>query len=62
MKITPYYYDLNHAVLLEEIVLSEKLELLEEKLKTLKTTTVNFEKCDDKTVCSYCPYTTICER
>lgn len=62
MKIIPYYYDLNHAVLLEEIVLSEKLELLEEKLKTLKTTTVNFKKCDDKTVCSYCPYTTICQR
>lgn len=61
-SIKPYYYDLNHSVLLEEPVLFEKLERLEETLRTLKTTTVNFEKCEDKTICSYCPYSTICER
>ena len=60
--IKPYYYDLNNALLLEENVLDEKIVLLQEKLRELKTTTVNFEKCEDKVLCSYCQFATICER
>lgn len=58
--IKPYYYDLNNAILLEENVLNEKIILLQEKLKELNTTTVNFEKCENKVLCSYCPYSIIC--
>lgn len=60
--IKPYYYNLNNASLLEESVLEEKLKLLEEILLSLKTTSVSFEKCDDKSLCSYCSYSTICNR
>jgi ATP-dependent helicase/nuclease subunit B len=60
--IKPYYYDLNNALLLEENILDEKILLLQEKLTELKTKTVNFEKCEDKVLCSYCSYSTICER
>jgi RecB family exonuclease len=60
--IKPYYYDLQHSILLEEIALEEKLELLKEKLNGLKTTVVNFEKCEDKALCVFCSYAIICNR
>ena len=58
----PYYYDLNKMTLLKEIVLEQKLELFDEVLKELHTQTVQFDKCEDKSICSYCTYSTICDR
>jgi RecB family exonuclease/sulfur carrier protein ThiS len=60
--IKPYYYDLQQGTLLEESALEEKIELLKEKLAELKTTTVNFGKCEDKPLCGYCNYAIICNR
>jgi ATP-dependent helicase/DNAse subunit B len=56
------YYDLNKGQLLDETMLDEKLVLLDEKLELLKTTTVDFSKCEDLKECQYCPYITICKR
>lgn len=61
-RIIPYYYDLHLAQLLNENLLDEKIILLQEKLKALKTDTVNFKKCEDKAVCRYCNYSVICNR
>ncbi len=60
--LEPYYYDLNKMKLLKESVLEQKLELLDEILKDLKTTNVKFNKCEDKSLCLYCPYATMCNR
>ncbi len=56
------YYDLNDGKIKKEIVLDEKIKLLDEKLKQLKTTQVNFNLCEDKAQCIYCPYKIMCER
>jgi hypothetical protein len=56
------YYNLNNGQLLNEIMIDEKLILLDEKLEELHTTTVSFDKCDDIQKCKYCPYSTICKR
>ncbi len=61
-KVTSYYYDLNNTKLLEELVIDEKIILLEKILKELKTSQVNFEQCDKATTCLYCPYKTICNK
>ena len=61
-KIKAYYYDLNSAKLLEEVVLLEKLELLKNIFTELKTSRVNFEKCDKTSICQYCEFKTICDR
>jgi len=61
-SLTPYYYDLNKMQLLKEVVLEQKLDLLDAILKDLKTQTVEFEKCEDKSTCLYCSYSTICNR
>ncbi len=61
-NIKTYYYDLHDIKLVEEIVLDEKLELLREIFKTFDTKDVNFSKCEDKIICMYCSYRTICER
>ena len=58
----PYYYDLSKMILLKEVVLEQKLELLDVVLKELHTTSVCFDKCEDKSTCLYCPYATICDR
>ncbi|NQY94853.1 MAG: PD-(D/E)XK nuclease family protein, partial [Campylobacteraceae bacterium] len=60
--LTPYYYDLNKMQLLKEVVLEQKLDLFDEILNSLKTTKVDFDKCEDKSTCLYCPYSTICDR
>ncbi len=57
-----FYYDLYKNALLEELVLEQKLELLDNILKEFNTKSVNFVKCDDKSVCQYCPYTTLCDK
>ncbi|WP_419777365.1 PD-(D/E)XK nuclease family protein [Malaciobacter marinus] len=61
-NIQSFYYDLNNAKLLKEVALNEKLDLLREIFQTLKTTSVDFEKCEDKSVCNFCIYKTICNR
>jgi len=61
-SLTPYYYDLNKMKLLKEVVLEQKLDLFDSILEELKTTTVDFNKCEDKSTCLYCPYSTICDR
>ena len=61
-NIRTYYYDLHNSQLKEEIVLQEKLEILDYYLKELNTTTVNFEKCEEKSVCQFCSFKTICNR
>ncbi len=55
------YYDLNDSSIKSEVVLNEKLELLDIHLKALKTKTVNFKKTDQMSNCQFCPYKTICE-
>jgi len=54
------YYDLNDASIKEEIVLNEKLQMLDNIFKSLKTSKVNFSKCEDKKACTFCIYKTIC--
>lgn len=64
-KIEAYYYDLNNTVLLSETALDKKLELLCEKFKELKeisNSEISFSKCEDKSNCTYCAYSIICDR
>jgi ATP-dependent helicase/nuclease subunit B len=64
-KIEAYYYDLNNTQLINEIALDKKLELLCEKfneLKEISKNEISFSKCGDKTNCTYCTYTVICNR
>jgi ATP-dependent helicase/DNAse subunit B len=56
------YYDLYHGEIKKEVMLEEKLALLDKYLNELKTTQVSFDKCDTKSTCEYCPYKTICNR
>ena len=64
-KIEAYYYDLNNTVLINEIALDKKLELLCEKfneIKEISKNEISFSKCEDKTTCQYCAYAVICNR
>ena len=64
-KVNTYYYDLNNTKLEEEVALDAKLELLSKKfeeIKDLSKKEISFEKCEDKAVCTYCSYSTICNR
>jgi len=54
------YYDLNDASIKEEVVLEEKIKRLDDIFKSLKTTKVDFIKCEDKKACTFCIYKTIC--
>ena len=56
------YYDLNTSTIKSEVMLKEKIKLLDLHLKALSTTQVNFELCDDKSQCLYCPYKIMCGR
>ncbi len=56
------YYDLNTATIKNEVMLDQKLELLNMHLKALKTTQVDFKLCEDKSHCLYCPYIIMCGR
>jgi len=56
------YYDLYQNKIKEEIVLEEKLKLLEEHLKDLKTEKVNFSMTENYSECKFCPYATLCGR
>lgn len=54
------YYQLSNNTIKSEIVLKEKLILLEYHLKSLKTQQVNFKKTDEVSNCQFCPYKDIC--
>ena len=56
------YYDLKNAELVEEVLFDEKMEKLDEILKELETPLIEFEKCESKTACTYCPYIKLCGR
>ena len=56
------YYDLNDASIKDEILLNEKIALLDNIFISLKTKNVNFTKCKDTKVCTFCIYKTICNR
>ncbi|MEA3513056.1 MAG: PD-(D/E)XK nuclease family protein [Campylobacterota bacterium] len=56
------YYDLNNSTIKNEIVLDEKLKLLDIHFEALKTKTVDFKLTDDLSKCQYCTYKTICDR
>jgi len=54
------YYDLNTATIKDEVMLDEKIKLLDLHLKALNTTTVDFKLCEDKKQCLYCCYKIMC--
>ncbi len=56
------YYDLKKAELVKESLFEEKMQKLDEILKELETPLKNFEKCESKTTCLYCPYVKLCGR
>lgn len=57
------YYDMFEHMVVEEIFLKEKLELLEQKLlECASQKIVNFSMCDDIKICRYCSYATMCGR
>ncbi len=61
-NIETYYYDLYENSLKEEVTLVPKLELLDNILEQLRTTSVKFDKCEEKPTCLYCDYKIICDR
>ena len=56
------YYSLSDVVMKNEVVLQEKLALLDLHFKALKTEKVNFKCTDNLSHCTYCTYKTICQR
>ncbi len=55
------YFDLNSCSIKTEVVLDEKLDLLNLHLDALKTTKVDFKKTDELSKCQFCQYKTICD-
>jgi CRISPR/Cas system-associated exonuclease Cas4 (RecB family) len=56
------YYSLLDSTIKNEVVLKEKLELLDMHFKTLKTTRVDFKMTNEFSDCQFCAYKTICGR
>ena len=56
------YYSLSDVTMKNEVVLQEKLSLLDLHFIALKTQKVNFKCTDNITHCTFCTYKTICER
>jgi len=58
------YYDLYHCEIIpvEDTLHQNKLTELDEIFQSLKTTTVEFNKCDTTKHCTYCIYKNICNR
>lgn len=56
------YYNLNDSSIKSEVVLQEKIEILNMHLQRLKTKTVDFKKTDTLSNCQFCSYKTICQR
>lgn len=64
-NIKAFYCDIFQNSLKEEVVLSEKLELLQtifDDLKEQSKSKIDFCKTEDKAICTYCTYKTICNR
>lgn len=63
-KDTPnaFFYDVKRARLVRENNLSEKIDILREKLGLLKEKEINFSKCENKSICNFCDYKVMCER
>jgi len=64
-NIKAFYYDLFENSLKEEIVLEQKLELLKTIFTNLKEQSkqeIDFCKTQDKAICKYCTYKTICNK
>lgn len=55
------YYDLNDSSIKPEVMLKEKLEILDNHFKSLKTKKVSFEQTEDLKNCQFCPYKIICD-
>lgn len=56
------YYDLNDSSIKSEIVLNEKIEILNMHLERLKTTSVDFSCTETLSNCQFCSYKIICQR
>jgi len=56
------YYSLSDVTMKNEVVLQEKLAILDLHFISLKTQKVNFKCTDDLNNCTFCTYKTICER
>ncbi len=56
------YYSLSDVVMKNEVVLQEKLAVLDLHFLALKTEKVNFKCTDNLAHCTFCPYKTICQR
>ena len=56
------YYSLSDVSMKNEVVLQEKLAVLDLHFKALKTQKVNFKCTDNLTNCTFCTYKTICGR
>ena len=64
-NIKAFYYDIFENSLEQEVVLNEKLELLQnifDDLKNQSKSKIDFFKNEDKAICTYCTYKTICNR
>ena len=56
------YYMLNDCTIKTEVVLEEKLLILDQHLKALRTTKVNFKQTENFDTCKFCAYKVICQR
>jgi hypothetical protein len=56
------YYTLSDCSIKGEVVLQEKLELLDMHFKALHTKQVNFKMTDELSNCQFCTYKIICQR
>ncbi|QKF72460.1 AddAB recombination complex, helicase AddB [Aliarcobacter faecis] len=64
-KIKAYYFSLYDTLLKEEIVLDEKLELLNSifsELKELSKEKIQFLKTENRAICEFCNFKIICNR
>ena len=57
------YYDLGSGQIIDEVLLSEKLEILTQHLRELQETKrFVFDKTEDQSRCRYCEYILMCGR
>ncbi|MEA3227789.1 MAG: PD-(D/E)XK nuclease family protein [Campylobacterota bacterium] len=57
------YYDLKESKIVPELLLNEKLAILESNIKDLlNVEEINFKKCEDLKNCLFCEFSTLCDR
>ena len=62
-KLSCGFYDLSQNTIVDEVLLEQKLALLESHIADLLSRQeVNFEKCEDTKHCVFCPYKMMCGR